>query len=93
LFAARRFAFEEEAQAAGRRSAVLRSHPVEPDHGVQGPGQAEHLADFYPDLRDERMTSSIGICHQRFSTNTLPRWNRAAVPLPGPQRRDQQRQR
>jgi glutamate synthase (NADPH/NADH) large chain len=39
--------------------------------------QAEHLADFYPDLRDERMTSSIGICHQRFSTNTLPRWNYA----------------
>ncbi|MDX1381675.1 MAG: glutamate synthase central domain-containing protein, partial [Xanthomonadales bacterium] len=28
-------------------------------------------------LRDERMTSAIGICHQRFSTNTLPRWNYA----------------
>jgi glutamate synthase (NADPH) large chain len=39
--------------------------------------QAEHLADFYPDLRDPRMTSAIGICHQRFSTNTLPRWNYA----------------
>jgi glutamate synthase (NADPH/NADH) large chain len=77
LFAARRLAFEEE-----------RNHPdPDPLYYVvtlsnltmvyKGLVQAEHLADFYPDLRDDRMTSSIGICHQRFSTNTLPRWNYA----------------
>ncbi len=32
------------------------------------------LARFYRDLDDERMTSSIVVFHQRFSTNTLPRW-------------------
>ena len=29
---------------------------------------------FYPDLNDERLASSIGLFHQRFSTNTLPQW-------------------
>ena len=77
LFAARRFAFEEQ----------LNLPDPDPLHYVvtlsnltmvyKGLIQAEHLADFYPDLRDERMSSSIGICHQRFSTNTLPRWNYA----------------
>jgi glutamate synthase (NADPH/NADH) large chain len=35
------------------------------------------LADFYPDLRDERMASSVALFHQRFSTNTLPQWRLA----------------
>lgn len=32
------------------------------------------IADFYTDLADERLTSHIVVFHQRFSTNTLPRW-------------------
>jgi len=35
------------------------------------------LADFYPDLRDPRMQSSVCLFHQRFSTNTLPQWRLA----------------
>ncbi|MCG8914258.1 glutamate synthase large subunit [Actinokineospora sp. PR83] len=29
---------------------------------------------FFPDLSDERVTSSIGLVHSRFSTNTFPAW-------------------
>ncbi|MBT8099610.1 MAG: glutamate synthase large subunit, partial [Gammaproteobacteria bacterium] len=32
---------------------------------------------FYPDLRDARLTSSVCVFHQRFSTNTLPEWKLA----------------
>jgi len=32
------------------------------------------LPSFYPDLGDERMQTAICVFHQRFSTNTLPRW-------------------
>ncbi|MBP6353887.1 MAG: glutamate synthase large subunit, partial [Acinetobacter sp.] len=32
------------------------------------------IADFYTDLADPRLTSHIVVFHQRFSTNTLPRW-------------------
>jgi glutamate synthase (NADPH) large chain len=32
---------------------------------------------FYPDLADIRMQSAICLFHQRFSTNTLPRWSLA----------------
>ncbi|WP_349616378.1 glutamate synthase large subunit [Azotobacter salinestris] len=32
------------------------------------------LARFYPDLGDERLATAICVFHQRFSTNTLPRW-------------------
>ena len=32
------------------------------------------LTSFYPDLGDIRMQSAICLFHQRFSTNTLPRW-------------------
>ena len=37
----------------------------------------EHLTQFYPDLRDERLESSVAVFHQRFSTNTLPQWRLA----------------
>ncbi len=37
----------------------------------------EHLTEFYPDLGDERMESSVAVFHQRFSTNTLPQWRLA----------------
>jgi glutamate synthase (NADPH/NADH) large chain len=32
------------------------------------------LARFYPDLNDDRLETAICVFHQRFSTNTLPRW-------------------
>ncbi|NNF15284.1 MAG: glutamate synthase large subunit [Gammaproteobacteria bacterium] len=37
----------------------------------------EFLDLFYPDLQDERLTTSVCIFHQRFSTNTLPQWKLA----------------
>ena len=38
---------------------------------------AEQLANFYPDLLDERFVSSFAIFHQRYSTNTFPTWKLA----------------
>ncbi len=38
---------------------------------------ANALAEFYPDLADEAVIGSFAIFHQRFSTNTLPTWERA----------------
>ncbi|MGB3245438.1 MAG: glutamate synthase large subunit [Sulfitobacter sp.] len=35
---------------------------------------AEQVADFYPDLMDERFVSAFAIYHQRYSTNTFPQW-------------------
>ncbi|MCB1000585.1 MAG: glutamate synthase subunit alpha, partial [Acidimicrobiales bacterium] len=32
------------------------------------------LADFYPDLADERVESALALVHSRFSTNTFPSW-------------------
>ena len=32
------------------------------------------LDQFYPDLRDDRMASVVGLVHSRFSTNTFPSW-------------------
>jgi len=37
----------------------------------------QHLAEFYPDLADPRLEASVAVFHQRFSTNTLPRWRLA----------------
>ena len=38
---------------------------------------ADQLAEFYPDLGDPRFEGWFGIFHQRYSTNTLPSWERA----------------
>ena len=38
---------------------------------------ADALGAFYLDLADERFAASFAIFHQRFSTNTLPTWERA----------------
>ncbi len=35
------------------------------------------LAEFYPDLRDERAKSAMALVHSRFSTNTFPSWQLA----------------
>jgi glutamate synthase (NADPH) large chain len=34
----------------------------------------DQLDGFYPDLRDQRMESAVGVVHSRFSTNTFPSW-------------------
>ena len=36
-----------------------------------------HLPEFFPDLADPRLQSSVAIVHQRFSTNTTPQWRLA----------------
>ncbi|MEE4216982.1 MAG: glutamate synthase large subunit [Xanthomonadales bacterium] len=77
LFAARRLAFEEESRLPDPDPLYYVVTLSNLTMVYKGLVQAEHLGDYYPDLRDERMTSAIGICHQRFSTNTLPRWNYA----------------
>ena len=38
---------------------------------------AAQLGDFYPDLADDRFSSALAIFHSRFSTNTMPTWQRA----------------
>ncbi|MBD3665452.1 glutamate synthase large subunit [Sulfitobacter sp. TSTF-M16] len=35
---------------------------------------AEQVAEFYPDLMDDRFVSGFAIYHQRYSTNTFPQW-------------------
>ena len=35
------------------------------------------LPEFYPDLKDPRLESSVCLFHQRFSTNTMPQWRLA----------------
>ena len=42
--------------------------------GYKGLVMPASLPEFYPDLDDERLESSICLFHQRFSTNTLPQW-------------------
>jgi glutamate synthase (NADPH) large chain len=37
----------------------------------------QYLAQFYPDLADARLETSVAVFHQRFSTNTLPQWRLA----------------
>ncbi|MGE5347374.1 MAG: glutamate synthase central domain-containing protein, partial [Acidithiobacillales bacterium] len=38
---------------------------------------ADQLAAYFPDLRDDRLTASLAMVHSRFSTNTFPSWSRA----------------
>jgi len=42
--------------------------------GYKGLVLAPALADFFPDLRHPEMASGVALFHQRFSTNTAPRW-------------------
>lgn len=43
----------------------------------KGMFMAWQLPAYYPDLNDERVTSSLAIVHQRYSTNTFPSWQLA----------------
>lgn len=38
---------------------------------------AYQVGEFFPDLQDPEMTTSIALTHSRFSTNTFPSWDRA----------------
>ena len=42
--------------------------------GYKGLVLAPALADFFPDLRHPEMATGVALFHQRFSTNTAPRW-------------------
>lgn len=37
----------------------------------------EQVSEFYPDLSDPNFKSALALVHSRFSTNTVPNWNRA----------------
>jgi len=37
----------------------------------------ERLSDFYPDLLEDEVRTSLALVHSRFSTNTFPTWERA----------------
>jgi len=73
LFMARRFAERAcEADAAFYVPSLSASTIV-----YKGMVMPQYLAQFYPDLADPRLTSSVAVFHQRFSTNTLPQWRLA----------------
>lgn len=38
---------------------------------------ADQVGTFYNDLHDERIVSALALVHQRFSTNTFPKWDLA----------------
>ena len=38
---------------------------------------AEQLANFYPDIQNEKFVSKSAVYHQRYSTNTFPTWSLA----------------
>ncbi|WP_276310521.1 glutamate synthase central domain-containing protein, partial [Metapseudomonas otitidis] len=68
--------------SARRRSSV--ANAADADHYVcsfsnktiiyKGLMMPADLQQFYPDLGDERLQTAICVFHQRFSTNTLPKW-------------------
>jgi len=68
--------------SARRRSSVANAH--DSDHYIcsfshktiiyKGLMMPRDLAAFYPDLDDPRLQTAICVFHQRFSTNTLPKW-------------------
>ena len=75
LFIARRQA-EKAMDAAGDEVFYvpsLSSHVL----SYKGLIMPANLPVFYPDLKDERMETSVCVFHQRFSTNTLPQWRLA----------------
>ncbi|NKX45135.1 glutamate synthase large subunit [Roseicyclus persicicus] len=64
---------EKAAQAAGIRELYLCSLSCR-SIIYKGMMLAQDVAEFYPDLKDERFESAFAIYHQRYSTNTFPQW-------------------
>ncbi|RML48873.1 Glutamate synthase, large subunit, partial [Pseudomonas syringae pv. maculicola] len=68
--------------SARRRSSV--ANAADSDHYIcsfshktiiyKGLMMPADLTAFFPDLSDERLQTAICVFHQRFSTNTLPKW-------------------
>jgi glutamate synthase domain-containing protein 2/glutamate synthase domain-containing protein 1/glutamate synthase domain-containing protein 3 len=71
-------AFEQHRSADGQRlpepAVVSLSRRTIVYKGLLDPNR---LAAFYADLRDPRFESRLAIVHERFSTNTFPRWDLA----------------
>ena len=67
-----------------RRRAENRFTPIDPTAYIaslssvtisyKGMVMPDGLPEFYADLKDPRLISSVCLFHQRFSTNTLPEW-------------------
>jgi len=70
LFAARR---EFEQSAPDTYVVSLSSRTIV----YKGMFLVDQLRAFYPDLSDKRFASALALVHSRFSTNTLPSWQRA----------------
>ncbi len=64
---------EKRAAAAGVRELYLASMSCR-SIIYKGMMLAQDVANFYPDLLDERFESAFAIYHQRYSTNTFPQW-------------------
>ncbi|KKM70919.1 hypothetical protein LCGC14_1435890, partial [marine sediment metagenome] len=64
---------EKAAAAAGVRELYLASLSCR-SIIYKGMMLAQDVANFYPDLMDERFESAFAIYHQRYSTNTFPQW-------------------
>ncbi|HEY1077239.1 MAG TPA: glutamate synthase large subunit [Fontimonas sp.] len=79
-----KFAFELKLFRARRRTEKILEAEKDPDFYIthlscrvivyKGLVMPELLPVFYPDLADPALESSMCVFHQRFSTNTLPRW-------------------
>ena len=72
LYLARR-RYEQQFDPATSYVASLSAHAL----SYKGMVMPEYLATFYPDLTDPRIKTAVVLFHQRFSTNTLPRWELA----------------
>ncbi|MFB6142013.1 MAG: glutamate synthase subunit alpha, partial [Halorientalis sp.] len=78
LYVARRVleSHVEEVEPPGHERFYVVS--LDPDTVVyKGLLKGEQVADYYPDLRDERVGTTFAMVHARFSTNTLGAWHLA----------------
>jgi len=73
LFSARRRSSEANARDS-EHYVVSFSHKTLIYKGLMMP---KDFAAFYPDLNNPQLETAIGVFHQRFSTNTSPRWKLA----------------
>jgi glutamate synthase (NADPH/NADH) large chain len=78
LYVGRRVVENEIDRLDGERDGIERFYFVSLDHKTvdyKGLLKAEQLPEYYPDLTDERLTSTFAMVHARFSTNTLGAWH------------------
>src|SRR5690606_31540784 len=69
-FRARRRSERQLADVAASYVVTLSAHAI----GYKGMVLPDKLSRFYQDLQRPELASSAVVFHQRFSTNTLPRW-------------------